>query len=430
MSPQSFRPLIDAESRGRAMGKGAGWVPDPLLGPSDPGATDAARGGGRGESFSLSEATGSPSDEAPGAGSDAPPEALSARFEQLDMERLTGEPVRESLPMGLGDGLEFEPEPAPEGWTADAVRAGDPPAVAADDPVDSVGAVGHLGADAAADRAIAQPTGGHSLDGLVDDARSDAASDGSPAGPAEAFRAPEDGKDLEVTHDSSLSAAMAAFMQSQGPVIAESEHQRLLDEAVAAEREVAFAAGLAQGIAQGLDDGLAKGDAQAREALKAELDQKHQALDALIESITEASLDPVALHGPLRRLAVHLATELVRGELSQSSEAIGRLVETCLAEIDRAPGDHLVLAMHPDDLERWVQQPALALDRVELRGDPSIGPGSVRLSAGDTVIEDLIEHRLSVLATRVLGEAAAHRLPRLGALRARGFAEGDIADVG
>ena len=86
--------------------------------------------------------------------------------------------------------------------------------------------------------------------------------------------------------------------------------------------------------------------------------------------------------------------------------------------------------MHPDDLDRWVQRPAISLERVDLRADPSIGPGSVRLSAGDTVIEDLIEHRLAVLATRVLGESAAQRLPRLGALRARGFADGDIADVG
>jgi len=227
----------------------------------------------------------------------------------------------------------------------------------------------------------------------------------------------------EVLNTESFEAVIeAAPAAPTEPMISESDHLAQLEQVRQATRDEVWG--------QAHAAGRVEGSAETRQQLKAEHDARCQALDNLIRSIESAACDPIALFGPLRRLSVHLAIELVRGELALSSEAIGRLIETCLAEIDRSPGDRLILALHPDDLERWVRRPALALDRVELRADPGIGPGSVRLSAGDTVIEDLIEHRLTAIATRVIGEPAAQRLPRIGALKARGFAEGEIADVG
>jgi flagellar biosynthesis/type III secretory pathway protein FliH len=333
------------------------------------------------------------------------------------MENLTGEPAREVRVAIDGDGLSFEPE------TEEAVDPAErlEPTLEADlfDAVDAESDSSALQLEIldAHDSESFEESNQSRLP--EDNDSSHAVSGEGIAEVDDALTDPFINGAADPLNAGGVSPSQPELIE---PMISVADHQRSLEAELRAARESSFAEGLAKGIEQGSE--------QTRSSLKAQIDRSQQALDALIRAVTEASLDAVTLHAPLRRLAVHLAIELVRGELSQSSEAIGRLIETCLAEIDRAPGDHLVLAMHPDDLDRWVQRPAISLERVDLRADPSIGPGSVRLSAGDTVIEDLIEHRLAVLATRVLGESAAQRLPRLGALRARGFADGDIADVG
>jgi flagellar biosynthesis/type III secretory pathway protein FliH len=323
-------------------------------------------------------------------------------FEFLSMEYLTGVPKIEAIPLDSSDGFEFEPDPIED---HDSVQ---------DDPLDP--AEGDL---RTFDGATQEAADSDDID-WVDEPK-------SPSFPADSEVLDPAGSDLGDALAASEPQAPAPppedlFVGPPVPMIRESDHLAELEAARAEIRESVWA--------EAHQAGIERGSAETRAALEAELADEREALAQLIRSIKDAATDPIALYAPVRKLATHLAIELVRGELSQSSDAIGRLIETCLAEIDRTPGDHLTLSLHPDDLERWVRRPAIALDRVELRSDPSIGPGSVRLSAGDTVIEDMLEHRLSVLATRVLGEGAAQQMPRLGQLRARGFAEGDISDVG
>jgi len=320
------------------------------------------------------------------------------------MEWLTGAPRIETVEAYSGDGFEFEPEFVPESDGINANGGTTEAGLAEDDPA----ALG-----------VRETEDGLSNETLVD--RANLSDEGAeldelsgPLGDSLALESVAEAADPIPEEEQ--------FVGPPIPMIRESEHLAQIESVRQATREAAWL----EAHSKGFEEGATK----TRRALESELASERAALAALTASIRAAALDPIALHAPLRRLAVHLAMELVRGELSLSTDAIGRLIGTCLAEIDRAPGDHIVLTLHPDDMERWVTQPALSLDRVELRNDPTIGPGSVRLSAGDTVIEDLLDRRLSSIATRVLGEGGAQRLPRLGALRSRGFAEGDISDVG
>jgi len=114
----------------------------------------------------------------------------------------------------------------------------------------------------------------------------------------------------------------------------------------------------------------------------------------MMESIRSSAADSQRLFEPLKRLALHLAQQLVRGELSLSGDAVNRLVDQCLLEIDQSAGRELVLSLNPDDVERWRRRAPIALESVTLRPDPGLSIGSVRVSAGESVIEDLIEHRL------------------------------------
>lgn len=155
--------------------------------------------------------------------------------------------------------------------------------------------------------------------------------------------------------------------------------------------------------------GYEEGLAAARAELLASVEAQRAELSAFMESFREQTADAAKLFEPLKRLSLHLAQELVRGELNLSGDAIGRLVDACLLEIDRRTGRDVVLSLNPADLERWRTHAGTVLDGIETRGDASLSRGSVRLSVGETVIEDLIENRLQTLSRQLLGDPHAWR---------------------
>jgi flagellar biosynthesis/type III secretory pathway protein FliH len=155
--------------------------------------------------------------------------------------------------------------------------------------------------------------------------------------------------------------------------------------------------------------GYEEGLAAARAELLASVEAQRTELSAFMESFREQTADAAKLFEPLKRLSLHLAQELVRGELNLSGDAIGRLVDACLLEIDRRTGRDVVLSLNPADLERWRTHAGTVLDGIETRADASLSRGSVRLSVGETVIEDLIENRLQTLSRQLLGDPHAWR---------------------
>ena len=176
--------------------------------------------------------------------------------------------------------------------------------------------------------------------------------------------------------------------------------------------EQAFAQGLAQGMAQGLEQGQAQAyQAQAlREQEAAQAQSTAQTL-ALLQQIDQqvASLveDPAQLQAPLKRLALHLAEQLVLGELTISPQTIERLIDRCLDTLDVPDASALVVELNPNDmalLQNQQRPEGQAPPTWRLQADSALLPGSVRVRGDDAVVNDLIENRLESLAQSLLND--------------------------
>ena len=168
-----------------------------------------------------------------------------------------------------------------------------------------------------------------------------------------------------------------------------------IDPEEVAQREAAqFAQGLAQGIEQG--------ERQAREAMQQELAAQCAVLSAVTHDLNALLQDPKKFFEPLKRLAMHVAEHVVMKELSTSTEAIERLVQRCLDELDHPAKGAVVVELNPQDKERLQAQDSALVAGMRLDAVQGMKPGSVRVFANDTVVEDLVEHRLEALARSLL----------------------------
>ena len=170
---------------------------------------------------------------------------------------------------------------------------------------------------------------------------------------------------------------------------------------VEAAREEAHIAAHAEGHQQGFDTGYA----QALTELKAEMDAKVTALQSMVDGIKELSTDADALFDPVKKLAVHLAEQLVRGELTQSGQVISRMVENCVREMSGSSEKTLIVHLNPDDLDLYKPLAEQFGTTISLRPNSTLQRGSVRVSLDGAVVEDLIERRVQALS-KSLKEAA------------------------
>ncbi len=192
-----------------------------------------------------------------------------------------------------------------------------------------------------------------------------------------------------------------------------------------------------QAYEQGRQHGLREAGEQARAEAAIWQQSAGQRLGLLERGVQEMLQSPDRLHEPLKRLALHLAEQLVIGELSVSPQAIDRLVRRCVEELDAQRGVPVLIELHPDDLPPMQEAlRAMGPEASEsadaskqappwvLQGNAALLPGSVRASANDAVVSDLIEHRLEALARQLLvsptqvRQQSAMRSDRLAARRA------------
>ena len=146
---------------------------------------------------------------------------------------------------------------------------------------------------------------------------------------------------------------------------------------------------------------------EVREATEKEfqeqLESSRKTYDGLTQKLAHASDNVSEFFEPLSRLAVHVGTELVRGELTVGSTAVARLVQGCLDQLEGyQPKNPPILRMHPDDLAVYLSSINGTPEGVQLRPDESMARGDVSLQMDDTAVEDLIANRLERLANRIL----------------------------
>jgi flagellar biosynthesis/type III secretory pathway protein FliH len=180
----------------------------------------------------------------------------------------------------------------------------------------------------------------------------------------------------------------------------------------------AVQAALEQRYRDGFEDGLAQGARLAAEDAAAadraaEGASAAAAGDALLmlESLSRALAplllpdDAAARFEPLKRLALHLAMELVRTELSVSPRAVEHLVKASVQALQASDEAPLVVELNPRDLavmKELLAGPArdsgadpILWQRVKWVEDAELPRGSVRARSDVSCVEDLIQQRLA-----------------------------------
>jgi flagellar biosynthesis/type III secretory pathway protein FliH len=172
-----------------------------------------------------------------------------------------------------------------------------------------------------------------------------------------------------------------------------------VDPEEVAQREAdKFAEGLAQGIEQG--------ERQARDAMQQEVQAQCTVLANVTQELHALLKDSKAFYEPMKRLAMHLAEQIVKSELKTSTHAIEQLIQHCLNELDHPAQGLVVIELNPEDKARLQAQSPDLIQGMRLEAVQDMQTGSVRLFANDTVIEDLVEHRLDALAESMLADVA------------------------
>ena len=158
----------------------------------------------------------------------------------------------------------------------------------------------------------------------------------------------------------------------------------------------------ADGHAQGMAEARADMQAQAKSEAQAQLGQDHVLVDKLQAALADLQQSPQSFFEPLKRLSLHLAEQLVLAELQLDGNAIERLVQRCVDDLGQHDESMVTVHLHPSDVERLQSmRERTGLNEgssLRLQADETLMPGSVRVSANDAIVEDLIEERLSTLA--------------------------------
>lgn len=163
--------------------------------------------------------------------------------------------------------------------------------------------------------------------------------------------------------------------------------------------------------AQAFSEGQAQGQLEAKQVLEMESESNtaeravelRDMVGALIQEAQNHLVAYQDLFDPLKKLALALAEQIARRELTLSDDSLIGFIEESLAQVDPMEIGEVIIYVSHDWYER-LQQPELedVFATYTLRRDDTLQPGSVRLAVQDTSIVDLIEHRVEQLAEQLL----------------------------
>ncbi len=205
--------------------------------------------------------------------------------------------------------------------------------------------------------------------------------------------APEPEQAAVSTTDSATASSTSAIPDLSGEAVT-ALVEAAREEARAETRETAY------------NEGLEAGRAQAKAELQTEHDAQITQLKALQEALNKLSFDADALFEPVKKLTVHLAEQLVRGELAQSPQTISRLVDNSLRELNASGEKAVIVHLNHEDLESYRPLVAQFGDSMILRPDSLLERGSVRVSLDGSVVEDLMQRRIDGLKKSLSQPAA------------------------
>ena len=203
---------------------------------------------------------------------------------------------------------------------------------------------------------------------------------------------------VELVSDSSLEEAEEVIEPLQPLEPLEDEQAKELSQDIEAIKQQAF------------DEGEAKGRADAQRLAQEEFSERqHQfeieARDEIarfMSSIKASLIQHNALAEPLKRLAVRLAELIARAELQLSDQAINNLVERVVNELEPNELEDVIITVSPGWHERMTEDQFKGLfENCDIQISEQLADGSIRLSIEDKSIEDLLEGRITEIASQV-----------------------------
>jgi flagellar biosynthesis/type III secretory pathway protein FliH len=198
-------------------------------------------------------------------------------------------------------------------------------------------------------------------------------------------------KNTDAVPRDSPPGAAAVSVQAPPPIpmISREEHNKLL--------EIERAAGLEAGRLEG------------RAEAAAIIDAERETMRAYLASIEAGFGNGAEFFAPLKKLALHIARQLVCGELLSSGAVVSRLIDRCLELAgDRKP---LAIRLHPQDSAMVRKMRGDDSSGLPLEEDASFVPGSVRVVFNDGWIEDMMGDRVDEIARALHSGAASDVQP-------------------
>lgn len=219
-----------------------------------------------------------------------------------------------------------------------------------------------------------------------------------PSAPADDAQTPQDGVSNEALSTEVTEAALTEEGMLEPQAMAEMEREceeslALQDKPVGIDPQE-----VARREAEQYQRGHEDGERAAREAMAQEIAAQRTVMEGVTQQLHALLKDPQAYFEPMKRLALHLAEHIVQGELRTSSHAVEQLIQRCLDALDHPAQGAVVVELHPQDKARLQEAAPELIQGMRLQTSPDLRPGSVRLFANDTQVQDLIEHRLQAIA--------------------------------
>lgn len=161
---------------------------------------------------------------------------------------------------------------------------------------------------------------------------------------------------------------------------------------------------------QAFTEGEAQGRAEGRRLAQEEFSDRQQQFEIeardeiarFMSSIKEGLIQHNVLADPLKRLAVRLAELIARAELQLSDQAINNLVERVVNELEPNELEDAVITVSPGWHRRMTDDQFKGLfENCDIRISEQLADGSIRLSIEDKSIEDLLEDRITEIASQV-----------------------------
>lgn len=147
--------------------------------------------------------------------------------------------------------------------------------------------------------------------------------------------------------------------------------------------------------------GLAEGERITREKFKAKFDKKLKILESVIEQVNALHTEAEKGAEWMARVAMHVAEQVVRAELSVPEEVIKNIIRGCIDYLDK-PQAKLLVEINSEDYCALQEEGDEFIRGLQFQDNPSLSSGSVVVRANETIVEDLIENRLISIADQLL----------------------------